>query len=55
MDMKIIIKRSTEININLKKVRSLKNIGKFNANRFCGAINIKDNPIEIQKQMRNEW
>ena len=53
--MKVIIKRSAEIDINLKKVRSIKKVGKFNASKFCGVINLNYYPLEIQNQMRNEW
>lgn len=53
--MKVIIKRSDEIDTNLKKVRSIKKVGKFNASKFCGVINLNSNPVEIQKRMRNEW
>ncbi len=53
--MKVTIKRSTDIDINLKKVRLIKKVGKFNASKFCGVINLNHHLLEIQNQMRNEW
>jgi len=28
---------------------------KFDAYKFCGIIQLKDDPMDIQKSMRDEW
>ena len=28
---------------------------KHDAYKFCGVIKLKENPVSIQKKMRNEW
>lgn len=32
-----------------------KNLKKFDAQKHCGTIKLKKSPLEIQKQMRDEW
>lgn len=27
----------------------------FDAYKYCGTIKLKEDPLEIQKRMRNEW
>ena len=53
--MIVIIKQSAEIDVNLKKIKSIRKVGKFNACKFCGVINLNHHPLKIQNQMRNEW
>jgi hypothetical protein len=47
-------KGSTHRRINqaLKKLRSKKGLDAF---KFCGVIHLKEDPLSIQKKMRNEW
>ena len=28
---------------------------KFEAAKFCGVLDLKEDPLEIQKRLRNEW
>lgn len=53
--MTIIIKPSTEADKIEKSIATLKRKGKFDAHKYCGTIKLKKSPIDIQKQMRNEW
>lgn len=41
-----------QIELFLKKIKFKKGIDAF---KYCGVINLKDSPIEIQKKMRDEW
>jgi hypothetical protein len=27
----------------------------FDANKFCGAIKLKEDPMDIQERLRDEW
>jgi hypothetical protein len=50
----IIKKGSTQRRINqaLKKLRTTKGLDAF---KFCGSIHLQEDPLSIQKKMRNEW
>lgn len=41
----------------LKKVaeQPIKPTKKFEATKFCGTVEFKEDPLEIQKKMRDEW
>ena len=41
-----------EIEIALSKIKSKK---KFDAYKYCGTIKLEEDPLEIQKRMRDEW
>jgi hypothetical protein len=49
-------KNSTKKQIALieKKLRSNNKSG-FNAKKYCGVINFKEDGLSIQKQLRDEW
>lgn len=32
-----------------------KNLKTFDAHKYCGILKLKKSPLEIQKQMRDEW
>ncbi len=34
---------------------SIKNSRGFDANKHCGVLNLKKDPMMIQKEMRDEW
>ena len=53
--MKIIIKRTSDLNTILKKMESIKSKGNFPADKFCGVIKLKGEPLELQLKMRGEW
>ncbi len=50
-----IIKKGTKKAEFDKKLLDLKNIKKFDAHKFCGTIKLQEDPLEIQKKMRDEW
>ena len=41
-----------EIEEALSKLKSRK---KFDAYKYCGTVKLKEDPLEIQKRMRDEW
>ncbi len=48
--------KSTEDKEKIQKTLSdLKRKGKLNAFEHCGMLKLQNDPIEIQKMMRNEW
>ena len=54
--MTIVIKKSSTNREKLEKVRgSIKRKGKFHAFKYCGIINVKESPLQIQQKMRDEW
>jgi hypothetical protein len=39
-----------------KGVKSTEKVNKqFDAHKYCGVIKLKEDPMAIQKEMRNEW
>jgi hypothetical protein len=53
--MTVIIKSTESVmKINLK-LKDLPNKGKFKAHKYCGKLNLKEDPIFIQRIMRDEW
>ena len=53
--MVIIIEQGTtkeKLEILLKKLKIKKGI---NTKIYCGVIKLKEDPLEIQKQLRGEW
>ncbi len=53
--MVIVIKKDSDkkdIEEALSKVKSKK---KFDAYKYCGAVTLKEDPLAIQKRMRDEW
>jgi hypothetical protein len=50
-----------EIDTAIKKIEknSLKNNNKakqsFDADKFCGVMQLKEDPLSLQKKWRNEW
>jgi hypothetical protein len=53
--MVTIIKKGTKKEDFDKQLSGLKNIKKFNAHKYCGIIKLKEDPLVIQKRMRDEW
>lgn len=54
----IIKKGATKKEIKILQQNLNKNTSsgkKFDANKFCGLIKFKDDGLEIQKNMRDEW
>lgn len=38
-----------------KALSKLEKAKKFDAYKYCGVIKLKEDPLEIQKKMRDEW
>jgi hypothetical protein len=38
-----------------KTISQLHQRKKLDAHKFCGVIKLKEDPVSIQKKMRNEW
>ena len=53
--MTIVIKRSLGRSKLAELLGLIKKAGKLDAYKHCGTITLKQSPIEIQKQMRDEW
>lgn len=53
--MVFIINKDTKKEEFDKKLSESNDIRKFDARKFCGIIKLKENPLEIQKKLRNEW
>jgi hypothetical protein len=53
--MKITIKKSDNLEKINEKLSSLSNTKGFDAHKFCGVLKLKKTPLQIQKQMRDEW
>lgn len=39
----------------VKKLFSEKKKNKIDIQKYCGAISLKEDPMQIQKRMRDEW
>ncbi len=39
----------------LEKIRQTKPLRGIDAYKYCGLINLEEDPIEIQRKMRDEW
>ena len=53
--MVIVIEQGTtkeKLEMLLKKLKIKKGI---NTKKYCGVIKLKEDPLEIQKQVRSEW
>lgn len=53
--MTVTIKSSENKQKIIKTLKNMKLKGKLNAFKHCGKIKLKEDPLEIQKLMRNEW
>jgi len=53
--MVIVIKQGTSqknLELLLKKLKVKKGV---NTKKYCGVIKLKEDPLHIQKQLRDEW
>jgi hypothetical protein len=58
MVMVTIIKRGStkeEIKSKLKKHNEVKKYKSIDLNKYCGSIELKEDPLKLQKEWRNEW
>ena len=61
----IIIENETDQNVTISKdswkkiqseiIKTEKNISKSELKKFAGKIHLKKDPLEFQKEIRNEW
>ncbi len=53
--MVVVIERDTsreKLQSLLKKIKVKKGV---DTRKYCGVIKLKENPLQIQKQLRDEW
>ncbi|MGB3774366.1 MAG: hypothetical protein WA951_03845 [Leeuwenhoekiella sp.] len=53
--MVTVIKKGSDKKEIEKALSNMKSERKFNAYKYCGTVKLKDDPLEIQKKMRDEW
>lgn len=56
--MEVVIKRGmnrAEIEKKIKKLENSPQRKKFNPDKYLGKINWKEEPMKIQKDLRDEW
>ena len=53
--MTIILKKGQHLNDLLPTNTSIKGTKKFNAKKYVGVLNLKEEPTLIQRRMRDEW
>ena len=55
--MVTIIKSGANKQVIAKRLKTLYSAPKkgFNASKFCGILNIKEDPLDIQKRLWDEW
>jgi hypothetical protein len=54
-NMVIVIEQGTtkeKLELLLKKMKIKKGV---NTKKYCGVIKLKEDPLQIQKQLRDEW
>jgi hypothetical protein len=54
-DMVTVIKKGSDRKEIEKALSKIKSKRKFNAYKYCGTVKLKEDPLEIQKKMRDEW
>ena len=53
--MTVVIKRYADKASIRKLLGTLPKVSKFDPQKFCGALKLSRSPLDIQKEMRNEW
>jgi hypothetical protein len=53
--MKLILKKGQLLEEILPLNKHSKITKKLNAQKFVGVLNLKEDPLEIQRRMRNDW
>ncbi|WP_154857585.1 MULTISPECIES: hypothetical protein [Cyclobacterium] len=54
-NMVTIIKKGSDKKEVEKALSKIKRKKKFDAYKYCGTLSLKEDPLEIQKKMRDEW
>jgi hypothetical protein len=55
IDMTIILKKGQHLEDLLPPNAIIKGSKRLNAKKYVGVLNLKEDPMEIQKRMRDEW
>lgn len=53
--MVTVIKKGSDKKEIEKALSNLKSKKRFDAYKYCGAVKLQEDPLEIQKRMRDEW
>jgi hypothetical protein len=53
--MTIILEKGQQIGDVLPKNRQSNGIKKLNARKYIGILKLNEDPLKIQKKLRNEW
>lgn len=53
--MVTVIRKGSDTKEVEKALSKVKNKKSFDAQKYCGALKIKEDPLVIQRGMRNEW
>lgn len=56
--MTVVLKKNiekVEFEKILKEINQSKKLRGVDTSRFCGILNLKKDPLTIQKEMRDEW
>ena len=53
--MTVVIKRFADKASIRKLLGALPKVSKFDSQKFCGVLKLSRSPIDIQKEMRDEW
>lgn len=54
-DMVVVIRKSSSREQITKALDKLKRRKGFNASKYCGVLKLDDDPVAIQKALRDEW
>jgi hypothetical protein len=53
--MVTIIKKGSNRKEIQKKLSKIKSKKRLDAKKYCGTVILKEDPVKIQKKLRNEW
>ena len=53
--MTIILKKGQRLEDVLPKAIAVKPAKKLDSKKYVGVLNLKEDPLEIQRRMRDEW
>ncbi len=55
INMTVVIKRFADKASIRKLLGTIPKISKFDSQKFCGVLKLKRSPLDIQREMRDEW
>ena len=53
--MTTVVKRGTKTSSIRRALNKVKQQKTFDAHKHCGAVKLKEDPLAIQKKLRDEW